>query len=111
MKLTKWFGMLGAVFVCGVTQAAGKVDFLEVNAGVVVFTTSAPKTVNSPSCVLSEYAEKWSISLNTQSGRASYSMLVTAMSMGIPINIESANNCAVLDGVEQAQRIWFDSQT
>ena len=111
MKLTKWFGMLGAVFVCGVTQAAGTVDFLEVDNGVVVFTTTVTKVVASPICVLTEHTPKWSISLDNQSGRASYSMLVTAMSMGIPINIESANNCAVLDGVEQAQRIWFDSQT
>jgi len=110
MIVTKWFGMLVVIFVCGVTQAAGTVDYLEVNNGVVVFATTEAKTVASPVCVLTEQATKWSISLDTQSGRASYSMLVTAMSMGIPIKVESANDCAVLTGVEQAQRIWFDSQ-
>lgn len=107
--MKKWILTLVAVF-SGVTQAAGTVDFLEVDNDVVLFSTSEVKATNSPACVTAENANKWSISLATQSGRANYTMLVTALSMGIEVNVETAGDCADMAGLERATRIWFVSQ-
>ncbi len=107
--MKKWILTLVAVF-SGVTQAAGTVDFLEVDNDVVLFSTSEAKATSSPACVTPENATKWSISLATQSGRAHYTMLVTALSMGIEVNVETAGDCADMAGLERATRIWFASQ-
>jgi len=91
----------------GAAKAAGTVDFLEVDNDVVLFSTSAEKTAASPACVTSETSNLWAVSLVSDSGRAIYSLILTAMAKGegLGLNIESAQDCAVSNGVERAGRV------
>jgi hypothetical protein len=88
-------------------QAAGKVDFLEVQNSMVSFSTTQEKTATGPICVGIDNANIWTLSLVSPSDRANYAMLLTALSTGILINVESAGDCAYMQGAERAKRVWF----
>lgn len=87
--------------------AAGSVDFLEVNDDVVLFSTSDAKTHSLPSCVGAGNSALWSVSLTTDSGRAIYSVLLTAMAKGSDLGIEiaTAGDCAAFNEYERAKRV------
>jgi len=82
--------------------AAGKVNYLNVQGDIVHFATDSPKAVASPSCAAAETSERFSLSLQSESGRGMYSLLVTAMASDLALEIESAQDCAVAPGVERA---------
>lgn len=82
--------------------AAGKVNYLNVNGDVVHFATDTAKSVASPSCATAETNERFTVSLQTESGRGMYSLLVTAMASDLALEVESAQDCAVAPGVERA---------
>jgi len=88
-------------------QAAGTVDFLEVDNDVVLFSTSSAKVAASPACVATETANLWTVSLASDSGRAIYSLILTSMakSDGVALNIESAQDCADKAGFERASKV------
>jgi len=101
--------VLISLFIAGVVNASGSVDFLEVENGIVTFSTTDAKVAISPACVDPGNAKLWTLSLNSESGRANYSMLVTALSNNLAVNVESAEDCAYTPGVERARRLWFAS--
>lgn len=107
MKL-KLFGITFlAITMSSNLFAKGAVDFVEINKDIVVFSTTAEKTAVSPACVVPETSSQWTINLNSQSGRATYTMLITAMSTGNKVNIETAGDCGLIPGIERAKRVWF----
>lgn len=88
-------------------QAAGTVDFLEVDNDVVLFSTSETKIGTSPACMASDNANLWSVSLASNSGRAIYSLILTAMAKddNVGLNIQSAQDCADKTGLERASKV------
>ncbi|MFT5756078.1 MAG: hypothetical protein ACI9LM_000790 [Alteromonadaceae bacterium] len=82
--------------------ASSKISQLNVEGDVVYFSTSESKSVNNPSCVSVENAERWSTSLDNKSGRALYALLVSAVSSNANIEVTSANDCSIVTGVERA---------
>lgn len=86
---------------------AGTVNFLEVDKDIVLFSTSDTKIAASPACMTEENSELWSISLASDSGRAIYSLILTAMATndGMALSVESANDCGVMEGVERAEKV------
>lgn len=103
--MKKWIFAFSAA-ISGLSQAAGTIDFLEVDNDVVLFSTTDTKT-SSPACVTSEYSDLWSVSLASDSGRAIYSLILTSMAKGdgVALNIESGQNCADRNGVERAAKV------
>lgn len=101
--------MLCVLCVANTAFSAGTVSELNVEGDIVVFATSEDKTQVSPACVNTENAEKWTVSLANQSGRATYSMLLSAMTMDLPINVSSAEDCADKATIERARRVWFEN--
>ncbi|WP_281560846.1 hypothetical protein [Thalassomonas sp. RHCl1] len=85
-------------------QAAGKITYLNVVDDTVYFTTDKVKA-STPSCVVTENAEQWTVSLNNKTGRALYSLLVTAMAGKQAINIETGADCGDIAGIERAKGI------
>ncbi len=108
--MKKWIFAFSAA-ISGLSQAAGTIDFLEVDNDVVLFSTTDTKT-SSPACVTSEYSDLWSVSLASDSGRAIYSLILTSMAKGdgVALNIESGQNCADRDGVERAAKVNLVTQ-
>lgn len=97
---------VGATFLWGLISPfalSNTVNFLEVENDTAIFSTSEAKA-NGPACVLSEFKDKWAVSLSSDSGRAMYSLIMTALakSESLQLSVTSANDCGVLDGVERA---------
>ncbi|MCV2883404.1 hypothetical protein OE749_01665 [Aestuariibacter sp. AA17] len=86
--------------------SAGSLTTLDVQENVVFFETSETKAT-SLSCVSSDNAALYSLSLNSDSGKAMYAMLMTAMSSGKAIEVISAGDCGIVDKVERAASIKF----
>lgn len=99
------FALLGIV---PSVQATSYVTDLEVENNIVTFSLSAEKTHTSPGCVDQEQLQKWNMSLLTPRGKAAYTLLVTAVSNGLSVKTQSANDCALIPGIERAGRIWLE---
>lgn len=95
------------VLYTGGAKAAGSVDFLEVDNDVVLFSTTEAKTGTRPACMTVDNNALWSVSLASESGRAMYSLILTAMAKGdsVGLAVESAADCANKDGVERASKV------
>jgi hypothetical protein len=87
------------------SHSAGTVDFLKIDKDIVLFSTTEVKTDASPTCVNAGNADKWAVSLKSESGRAIYSLLVTAMAKDLGLDVESANDCADAEGLERASGV------
>lgn len=84
--------------------ASSKISYLSVKGEVVYFSTTQPKTHTIPSCVVAENQQLWAVPLGSLSGRAMYSILVTAVATNSPVNIEPKNSCSVV-GVEAPNEV------
>ena len=92
-------------FLLSSQTLAGQIEYLAVEDNHIVFVVSQSKPEAPPDCVLQESSELWSMSLSNSKGKASHSLLVTAAAEGLNIEVESAGDCADINGVERAQRI------
>ena len=95
---------LAGLFASMPVFAAGNITYLNVVDDIVYFTTDEVKA-GMPSCVVAENAELWAVSLNHKTGRALYSLLVTAMAGKQAINVESGADCGDIAGIERAKGI------
>ncbi|MGJ8682179.1 hypothetical protein [Paraglaciecola sp.] len=86
---------------------AGTIEFMEVKDNLVTFSTSEIKAHTSPACAVEETKQKWTIKINTPTGRATYTMLMTAVATGMEVKVETAGDCAFKQGIERAKRIWL----
>ena len=107
--MIRTFSLLTALLFAAPVLSSGQVNYLDVNGDIVVFATEATKTNTSPACVGAANSDKWAVSLNSESGRAIYSLLMTALVTKMRVNVESAGDCADQDGYERAQRVWLDA--
>lgn len=103
--------LTSSLLFTGLVNAAGSVDFLEVDNDVVLFTTTEAKTGTRPACMSMDNDALWSVSLTSESGRAMYSLILTAMAKGesVGLAIESAGDCANADGIERASKVSLTS--
>ncbi|KZN68267.1 hypothetical protein N473_07525 [Pseudoalteromonas luteoviolacea CPMOR-1] len=78
------------------------VKSIRIENDVVYFQTHIDKAHSIPSCVSANNNPYWTLSLNTASGKASYSLLVTAVSEKRQIAVKSAGDCLDASGYERA---------
>lgn len=98
---------LFTLFASCLALASSTINYIEVDDDVILFSTTDEKSGISPSCVDADHRALWSASLDTNSGRAIYSLLLTAMAkeQGLAVNISSADDCSVVDGIERADNV------
>ena len=84
---------------------AATVTSLDVRDNVATFTLSEVKTGSIPSCVANNYQQHWSLALNSESGSAMYALLMTAMASNANVQVQSAGDCAVKEGIERAEEL------
>ncbi|MBE0368301.1 hypothetical protein [Pseudoalteromonas aurantia] len=82
-----------------------KITNIKVNGDTVHFSTSQAKSHTLPNCVTSANNQQWTLSLNSAAGKASYTLLVAAMTDNRSISVTSANDCADSTGYERAQSV------
>ncbi|MGJ8681718.1 hypothetical protein [Paraglaciecola sp.] len=104
--MKKVFTLL-TVFISVVSNAAGTIDFLEVDNDVVLFSTTEAKIGVRPNCVTEENEGLWSTSLASDSGRAMYSLILTAAASqgNMALTVESAGDCSVSSGYERVEKL------
>lgn len=102
--MNRYFCLLLFV-ISGTADAAGVIDFLKIDKDVVVFSTTETKSTVSPACMTAENADYWTFSLASDSGRAAYSLIVTAMAKNLDLEVASAEDCADSDGYERADGV------
>ena len=74
------------------------------NAGAVMF--SAGQHTNKPAC--SHAATDWTIPLDSEWGRAMYSLLLTAAASGKPVKVYGTGTCDVWSDRESVNVILID---
>lgn len=87
------------------SYAAAKVNYLKVEGEVLVFSTNDTKEVSGLNCVNTETKSQWSLSLRTQNGQSSYTMLLTAVANDLAIEVTTAGDCKNTFGIERASLI------
>lgn len=80
-------------------NAANNITELKVDGDIVYFSLGE-KSHSLPDCVAKDNEHLWSTTLATESGRAIYSMLVTALAVDKAVEVVSAGNCDLLGGIE-----------
>lgn len=81
---------------------ANEINYLNVEGSIVYFSTSASKASTAPTCAAPSTNEQYAVSLNNESGKALYSLLITAMASKQGVNVASARDCADVAGFERA---------
>ncbi|MBE0368300.1 hypothetical protein [Pseudoalteromonas aurantia] len=82
-----------------------KITNIKVDGDTVYFSTSHAKSHTLPNCVASANNQQWTLSLKSAAGKASYTLLVAAMTDNRSISVTSANDCANSTGYERAQSV------
>ena len=94
-----------ALLIPNFVFAAAQVNYLNVDGDTVHFSTAEAKTATAPQCAVAETNDKFAVSLNSEAGRAMYSLLVTAMASKQAVSVKSAQDCAAVAGVERAKGV------
>ncbi|KNC65127.1 hypothetical protein AC626_25065, partial [Pseudoalteromonas rubra] len=96
--------------LCSPLAIAGPITQIEIENNTVLFSTSsmAPSSV---ACVAEDKNQLRSISLDSHSGRAMYSLLITAVAKQQAVAVTSAQDCADLAGVERVQSLRLAPNT
>ncbi|MCG7560703.1 hypothetical protein [Pseudoalteromonas sp. McH1-42] len=96
--------------LCSPLTIAGPITQIEIENNIVLFSTSsmAPSTV---ACVAENKNQLRSVSLDSHSGRAMYSLLITAVAKQQAVAVTSAQDCADLAGVERVQSLRLAPNT
>ena len=71
-------------------ESAGQITHVMVHTGNVVMFSAGVHS-NKPSC--STVGDHWALSLNDETGRAMYSMLLLAAATGKEVSVTGKNNC------------------
>lgn len=85
--------------------ANGELQSLKVDGNIVLFSLSGGKEMTSPDCVQSGNENLWSLSLDSASGKAMYSLLVAASAGENTITPSSALDCEAINGVERVRSL------
>ncbi|OCQ18324.1 hypothetical protein A7985_24250 [Pseudoalteromonas luteoviolacea] len=105
MKINKLFSAVLILSLPVASYATSSVSQLEIQGDTATFTLSSPKKHTPPNCVSASNQDKWAINLNSLQGQAMYSLLVTAISKEMLVEVTTAGRCEALPDVEQVAHI------
>jgi len=101
--------MFCGIFATATVQATGTVDFLKIDNDVLLFTTTTPKADPALPCVDVAAAQQWAVSLTTDEGQGIYAMLLMAVANNQSIVVDSALDCAAVEGIERPNSVSISS--
>lgn len=84
---------------------AGNINYLKIKGDTVEFSTDSDKSHQLPTCVSSDNSSLYAFSLTSESGRATYSLLVTALSSEQAIDVTSGSSCFADTGIENVDSV------
>ncbi|MCH2058017.1 MAG: hypothetical protein MK214_15670 [Thalassotalea sp.] len=101
----KYVNFLFLLITMAASNANDEVQNLKVDGNLVTFTAGTGTSEPVLACVTEETTHLWGFSLDSASGKAMYSMLVTAIASNRGVNVSTANDCVDDSGIERAQSI------
>ncbi|WP_448566726.1 hypothetical protein [Thalassotalea ganghwensis] len=96
--------LTSAIILPSLASAASNLTSLKVKDDIVYFTTDEQRTT-VPSCMATDNASSWTVSLNTPTGNAIYALLVTASADNRQVTVEGADDCGDVIGFERATSV------
>jgi hypothetical protein len=104
-NIKKTLTLLSCLLISTFTFGDGNLTSLKVDSDIVYFSTDEEKIATSPSCMATENSDKWSLSLNTATGKAIYALLITVSADNRKITVESAGDCSDITSFERAKSV------
>ena len=95
--------LLACVAISPQAFSVNYITSLTGDSNVVYFTTQEDKTHAVPGCVSAANQQKWSVSSDASTGL--YDLLYIAQSSNQPVEVESANDCALESSTERASTV------
>ena len=86
-------------------DSSGKVTHLMAYSGNVVMFAAGQHN-NPPPC--STVGNHWALSLNSETGKAMYAMLLSAAAQGHTVNVFGENACSAWGDRESPMYMWVD---
>lgn len=102
-----------SVLLSNSVAAKGRVTNLTIENNILVFTSDYALSNLDPACVADPSLSQWAVSLASSRGQSIYALLLTAVANDLPVAIQSAYDCADLQGVERPESIsivWPQAQ-
>ncbi|MCV2883402.1 hypothetical protein OE749_01655 [Aestuariibacter sp. AA17] len=109
MNLSSLKSILGMALLwastCPMALADSFISSVEIKDQFLLFTTGTPKSHSLPQCVTPDNEQAWAIAINTNTGKNIYALVVMAANTGKKVRVESALDCADVEGVERPLRV------
>lgn len=105
----KYVNFLFLLITMAAANANDEVQNLKVDGNLVTFTAGTGTSEPVLACENEETTHLWGFSLDSASGKAMYSMLVTAIASNRGVSVSTANDCVDDSGIERAQSIELGS--
>jgi hypothetical protein len=96
------FLILLTLLIAFPTMASSKLSYVNVENGVLYFSTHGQKSEQSPECLLPSSKAQWAVSLDTTEGRHIKAILLTAVAGGLSVEVQTAGDCRAALGYERA---------
>lgn len=93
------------IFMSNMAFSQGYINQLSIEGATVVFSTSVSKVGQNPSCVSAAAKELYAITLDDESGRGMYSLLVTAMASNQSISVTGATTCFGATDIQAVEKL------
>lgn len=100
--------LLFFLFLCSPLVCSEELVGLQVSGDIVTFSVSE-FSEQVPSCTVQSASSDVAFHIKDQNGRAQYTLLLGAMSLGLSISIELDTKCDLVTGVPTAKRIWLET--
>ena len=111
MKLLPSLTLVLLSSVSCLSLASVKISNMALQDNLVTFTTTPAKPDTALACVDSGSKDTWAAAIDTYSGRALYTMLVTAVGENLSLEIESAGDCNAAGNIERPAMVRIAAQS
>jgi len=111
MKLLPSLTLVLLSSVSCLSLASVKISNMALQDNLVTFTTTPAKPDTALACVDSGTKDTWAAAIDTYSGRALYTMLVTAVGENLSLEIESAGDCNAAGNIERPAMVRIAAQS
>ncbi|KZN51748.1 hypothetical protein [Pseudoalteromonas luteoviolacea] len=105
MNMIKYITPFALTFFSAHALSSSQITSLNVDGNNIRFSIGSEKIHQLPSCVAQTTKSLYSFSLSTESGRAMYSLLITAIAGKLPVSVKSAMDCMIEADIERAKSI------
>lgn len=110
MNIIKYITFISLLVFSSLVLASVKIATMTLQDNMVTFTTLPAKPDTGLACVDSSLKDTWASAIDTYTGRALYTMLVTAVSANLDVEIDSSGDCKDASNIERPAMVRVTAQ-